>query len=120
MSPAAAWTAWCDAREPCTSTTVSSCRRKCARPRSARWSGSWAHIEDVVAASAGTPDQITERFAAMLGQVDRLRRAQLPTGDMTFAEAKRTVEIFVSDVKPLLEQDSPPSRSSRSRHCGPT
>ena len=66
-----------------------------------------AHIEDVVAAGAGTPDQIAERFAAMLepGLIDYVA-LQLPTGDMTFAEAKRTVELFVSDVKPLLEQDS--------------
>jgi hypothetical protein len=65
------------------------------------------HIEHVVAAGAGTPDQIAERFAAMLppGLIDYVA-LQLPTGDMTFAEAKCTVELFVSDVKPLLEKDS--------------
>lgn len=31
---------------------------------------------------------------------------QLPTGDMTFNDAKRTVELFATEVKPLLEKDS--------------
>ena len=65
------------------------------------------HIEHVVAAGAGTADQIAERFAAMLepGLIDYVA-LQLPTGDMTFDEAKRTVELFASDVKPVLEKDS--------------
>ena len=28
---------------------------------------------------------------------------QLPTGDMTFDEAKRTMDLFCSDVKPELD-----------------
>ena len=32
---------------------------------------------------------------------------QLPTGDMTFDEARRSLELFISDVKPQLEQASP-------------
>ena len=29
---------------------------------------------------------------------------QVPTGDMTFAEARRTFELFASEVKPQLER----------------
>ena len=66
-----------------------------------------AHHEDAISAGAGTTDQITERFAAMLepGLIDYVL-LQLPVGDMTFAEAKRTVDLFVSDVKPQLEKAS--------------
>jgi alkanesulfonate monooxygenase SsuD/methylene tetrahydromethanopterin reductase-like flavin-dependent oxidoreductase (luciferase family) len=66
-----------------------------------------AHIEHVVNAGAGTADQIAERFAAMLepGLIDYIA-LQLPTGDMTFAEAKRTVDLFASEVKPQLEKAS--------------
>jgi hypothetical protein len=28
---------------------------------------------------------------------------QLPTGDMTLDEAKRTMELFITEVKPQLE-----------------
>jgi alkanesulfonate monooxygenase SsuD/methylene tetrahydromethanopterin reductase-like flavin-dependent oxidoreductase (luciferase family) len=58
----------------------------------------------VVAAGAGTPDQVAERLAAFLelGLSDYLV-LQLPTGDMTFEEAKRTLELFVAEVKPRLE-----------------
>lgn len=31
---------------------------------------------------------------------------QHPTGDMTLAEARRTMDLFVSEVKPQLEQAS--------------
>jgi alkanesulfonate monooxygenase SsuD/methylene tetrahydromethanopterin reductase-like flavin-dependent oxidoreductase (luciferase family) len=63
-----------------------------------------AHIEDAVAAGAGTAAQIAERFAAMLepGLIEYVV-LQLPTGDMTFDEAKRTVELFATEVKPQLE-----------------
>ena len=65
------------------------------------------HHEDAISAGAGTADQIAERFAAMLepGLIDYVL-LQLPVGDMTFAEAKRTVDLFVSDVKPQLEKAS--------------
>ena len=64
------------------------------------------HIEDAVSAGAGTPDQITERFARILepGLIDYIA-LQLPTGDMTFDEAKRTVDLFVSEVKPRLDAE---------------
>jgi alkanesulfonate monooxygenase SsuD/methylene tetrahydromethanopterin reductase-like flavin-dependent oxidoreductase (luciferase family) len=66
-----------------------------------------AHIEDAIAAGAGTPDQIAERFAAILepGLTDYIV-LQLPTGDMTLAEAKRTMDLFIGEVKPQLERAS--------------
>jgi alkanesulfonate monooxygenase SsuD/methylene tetrahydromethanopterin reductase-like flavin-dependent oxidoreductase (luciferase family) len=69
--------------------------------------GILAHHEDAIAAGAGTTEQIAERFAAILepGLIDYLV-LQLPVGDMTFDEAKRTLELFISDVKPQLERTS--------------
>jgi alkanesulfonate monooxygenase SsuD/methylene tetrahydromethanopterin reductase-like flavin-dependent oxidoreductase (luciferase family) len=69
--------------------------------------GILAHHEDAIRAGAGTTDQIAERFAAMLepGLIDYVV-LQLPVGDMTFDEARRTLELFVADVKPQLEQAS--------------
>ena len=66
-----------------------------------------AHIDDAIAAGSGTAEQITDRFAAMLepGLIEHVA-LQLPTGDMTFDEAKRTLELFASEVKPRLEQTS--------------
>jgi alkanesulfonate monooxygenase SsuD/methylene tetrahydromethanopterin reductase-like flavin-dependent oxidoreductase (luciferase family) len=64
-----------------------------------------AHIEQTVAAGAGVPEQIAERFASVLesGRVDHIS-LQVPTGDMTYDEARRTVELFASEVKPALEK----------------
>jgi alkanesulfonate monooxygenase SsuD/methylene tetrahydromethanopterin reductase-like flavin-dependent oxidoreductase (luciferase family) len=66
-----------------------------------------AHVEDVIRAGAGTADQIAERWAAFLepGLIDYVA-LQLPAGDMTFDEAKHTLELFASEVKPRLEQAS--------------
>jgi alkanesulfonate monooxygenase SsuD/methylene tetrahydromethanopterin reductase-like flavin-dependent oxidoreductase (luciferase family) len=63
-----------------------------------------AHMEDAIQAGAGTADQIAERFAAILepGLIDHVV-LQLPVGDMTFDEAKRTLESFATVVKPQLE-----------------
>jgi hypothetical protein len=63
-----------------------------------------AHVEDAVRAGAGTAEQIKDRFAAILepGLTDYIV-LQIPTGDMTLDEAKRTMDIFCSDVKPSLE-----------------
>ncbi len=57
--------------------------------------------------AAGTAEQITERLAGILepGLTDYIV-LQLPTGDMTLDEARRTVEIFASEVKPQLETAS--------------
>jgi len=64
-----------------------------------------AHIEDTVTAGAGVPEQILERVGAILetGLVDHIA-LQVPTGDMTYDEARRTLELFASDVKPALEK----------------
>ena len=63
---------------------------------------------------AGTTEQIAERFAAILepGLIDHVE-LQLPTGDMTFDEARRTFELFAAEVKPQLEQASLRSRQRR-------
>jgi alkanesulfonate monooxygenase SsuD/methylene tetrahydromethanopterin reductase-like flavin-dependent oxidoreductase (luciferase family) len=63
-----------------------------------------AHIDDAIRAGAGTPEQIRDRFAGILeaGRTDYIV-LQIPTGDMTFDEAKRTMDLFCSDVKPELE-----------------
>ena len=64
-----------------------------------------AGIEEAIAAGAGMPAQTAERLAAMLepGLIDHIA-LQVPTGDMTYDEARRTVELFASDVKPALER----------------
>ena len=63
-----------------------------------------AHIDDAVRAGAGTPSQLRDRFGAILaeGLTDHVV-LQIPTGDMTFEEAKRTLDLFCSEVKPALE-----------------
>ncbi len=63
-----------------------------------------SHMEDAINAGAGTVDQIAERFAAILepGLTDYIV-LQLPTGDMTLEEAKRTMDLFITEVKPKLE-----------------
>lgn len=64
-----------------------------------------SHIDAAIEAGAGTAEQITERFAAILeqGLTDYLV-LQTPTGDMTLDEARRTIEIFCADVKPALDK----------------
>jgi alkanesulfonate monooxygenase SsuD/methylene tetrahydromethanopterin reductase-like flavin-dependent oxidoreductase (luciferase family) len=65
------------------------------------------HMEDAIAFGAGTTDQIAERLVAILepGLVEHVA-LQLPTGDMTFDESRRSLELFASEVKPQLEQAS--------------
>jgi alkanesulfonate monooxygenase SsuD/methylene tetrahydromethanopterin reductase-like flavin-dependent oxidoreductase (luciferase family) len=64
-----------------------------------------SHIEHAINAGAGTVDQIAERFAGILepGLTDYIV-LQLPTGDMTLDEAKRTMDLFITEVKPQLER----------------
>jgi hypothetical protein len=66
-----------------------------------------AHIEDAIAAGSGTVEQIAERFAAIL-EPELIEHVdlQLPTGDMTFDEARRTFELFAAEVKPQLESST--------------
>jgi hypothetical protein len=61
-------------------------------------------MEDAIHFGAGTAEQIKDRFAAVLapGLTDYIV-LQLPVGDMTLDEAKRTMDVFCSDVKPSLE-----------------
>jgi alkanesulfonate monooxygenase SsuD/methylene tetrahydromethanopterin reductase-like flavin-dependent oxidoreductase (luciferase family) len=64
-----------------------------------------AYTEEAVTTGAGTPDQIAERLAAVLeqGLTDYIV-LQLPVGDMTIDEARRTLELFAAEVKPQLEK----------------
>jgi alkanesulfonate monooxygenase SsuD/methylene tetrahydromethanopterin reductase-like flavin-dependent oxidoreductase (luciferase family) len=62
------------------------------------------HYEDAMRAGAGTPSQITERLGAVLemGLTDFII-FQIPSGDMTMDEARSTLELFITEVKPQLE-----------------
>jgi alkanesulfonate monooxygenase SsuD/methylene tetrahydromethanopterin reductase-like flavin-dependent oxidoreductase (luciferase family) len=53
---------------------------------------------------SGTPEQVAEFLQGYLdtGLSDYIV-LQLPTGDMTFAEAKRSLELFITDVIPALK-----------------
>jgi alkanesulfonate monooxygenase SsuD/methylene tetrahydromethanopterin reductase-like flavin-dependent oxidoreductase (luciferase family) len=61
-------------------------------------------IDQAIQFGAGTAEQIRDRFAAILaeGLTDYIV-LQIPTGDMSFDEAKRTLDIFCAKVKPDLE-----------------
>jgi alkanesulfonate monooxygenase SsuD/methylene tetrahydromethanopterin reductase-like flavin-dependent oxidoreductase (luciferase family) len=63
-----------------------------------------AHIDDAIRAGAGTAEAIADRLAGILadGRTDFIV-LQIPVGDMTFEEAKHTLDVFCSDVKPKLE-----------------
>jgi alkanesulfonate monooxygenase SsuD/methylene tetrahydromethanopterin reductase-like flavin-dependent oxidoreductase (luciferase family) len=54
-------------------------------------------------ANSGTPAQVRDRLAAYIaeGRSDYII-LQLPTGDMTFEESKRTLELFIDEVMPAL------------------
>ena len=66
-----------------------------------------AHMEDAIHAGAGTAAQIKDRFAGILasGLTDYIV-LQIPTGDMTLDETKRTMDLFINQVKPQLEADA--------------
>jgi alkanesulfonate monooxygenase SsuD/methylene tetrahydromethanopterin reductase-like flavin-dependent oxidoreductase (luciferase family) len=63
-----------------------------------------ANMDLAIQFGAGTPGQIAERIAALLddGMADYIC-FMMPTGDMTFDEAKRTLELFITEVQPQLE-----------------
>jgi alkanesulfonate monooxygenase SsuD/methylene tetrahydromethanopterin reductase-like flavin-dependent oxidoreductase (luciferase family) len=63
-----------------------------------------ANVDLAIQFGAGSPGQIAERIAALLedGMVDYIC-FMLPTGDMTFDEAKRTLELFITEVQPQLQ-----------------
>jgi alkanesulfonate monooxygenase SsuD/methylene tetrahydromethanopterin reductase-like flavin-dependent oxidoreductase (luciferase family) len=62
-------------------------------------------MEPAISFGAGTTGQIAERLAGMLedGLSDYIC-FMLPTGDMTLYEARRTLDLFVTEVKPQLDQ----------------
>ncbi len=63
-----------------------------------------AGLDVAIAAGAGTPSQIAERFAMLLepGLIDRIV-LMTPAGDMTMDESRKTLELFATEVKPQLE-----------------
>ena len=64
-----------------------------------------SHIDIAIKAGAGTPSQLRDRLSGILamGMTDHIV-LQIPTGDMTFEEARRTMDLFCSEVKPDLEK----------------
>jgi alkanesulfonate monooxygenase SsuD/methylene tetrahydromethanopterin reductase-like flavin-dependent oxidoreductase (luciferase family) len=66
-----------------------------------------ANMDLAIKTGAGTPGQIAERLAGLLedGMTDYIC-FMLPTGDMTLDEAKRTLELFITEVKPQLQQQT--------------
>jgi alkanesulfonate monooxygenase SsuD/methylene tetrahydromethanopterin reductase-like flavin-dependent oxidoreductase (luciferase family) len=63
-----------------------------------------AGLQEAVKFGAGTPSQLADRMASMLepGLIDRLV-LMTPTGDITMAESRKTLELFATEVKPQLE-----------------
>ncbi len=62
------------------------------------------NIDVAVRAGAGTPNQIQDRLGPLVeSRLSDYFVLQIPTGDMTFGEAQRTLELFASEVKPALE-----------------
>jgi alkanesulfonate monooxygenase SsuD/methylene tetrahydromethanopterin reductase-like flavin-dependent oxidoreductase (luciferase family) len=69
-----------------------------------------ANMEPAIEIGAGTPPQIVERIGAVLedGMADYIC-FMFPTGDMTFEESRRTLELLITEVIPQLEPS--PARS---------
>ena len=69
-----------------------------------------ANMDLAVQFGAGTPRQIAERVAALLddGMADYIC-FMFPTGDMSYDEARRTLELFVTEVMPELEPSAAPN-----------
>jgi alkanesulfonate monooxygenase SsuD/methylene tetrahydromethanopterin reductase-like flavin-dependent oxidoreductase (luciferase family) len=63
-----------------------------------------ANMEPAIVIGAGTPPQIVERIGALLedGMADYIC-FMFPTGDMTFEESRRTLELLITEVIPQLE-----------------
>lgn len=63
-----------------------------------------SHIDAAIEAGHGTPAKIIDRFGQMMadGRVQHIV-LQTPTGDITLAEARSTLELFCSEVQPVLE-----------------
>jgi len=69
-----------------------------------------ANMEPAIQIGSGTPNQIVERVGALLddGMADYVA-FMFPTGDMTFEESRRTLELLITEVIPQLEPS--PARS---------
>jgi len=65
--------------------------------------GGEAALMPTLTADSGTVSQVTEALQAMLadGRTDYII-LQLPTGDMTYAESRATLETFIERVAPEL------------------
>jgi alkanesulfonate monooxygenase SsuD/methylene tetrahydromethanopterin reductase-like flavin-dependent oxidoreductase (luciferase family) len=61
--------------------------------------------EDNIEYGHGTPARIVDRFAEVIeqGMVEHFV-LQTPTGDITMAEARSTLELFCGEVQPVLER----------------
>jgi len=62
----------------------------------------------MLTANSGTPAQVVERLRAYIaeGRSDYLV-LQIPTGDMTFAEARDSLQLFIDEVMPALAHVAP-------------
>jgi alkanesulfonate monooxygenase SsuD/methylene tetrahydromethanopterin reductase-like flavin-dependent oxidoreductase (luciferase family) len=60
--------------------------------------------EAMIESGYGTPAKVTDRLGEVVadGRVDHFV-IQVPTGDMTLDEAKQTLDLFCSEVQPVLE-----------------
>ena len=69
-----------------------------------------ANMEPAIQIGSGTPAQIVERVGSLLedGMADYIC-FMFPTGDMSFEESKRTLELLITEVIPQLEPS--PTRS---------
>jgi alkanesulfonate monooxygenase SsuD/methylene tetrahydromethanopterin reductase-like flavin-dependent oxidoreductase (luciferase family) len=69
-----------------------------------------ANMEPAIQIGSGTPAQIVERVGSLLddGMADYIA-FMFPTGDMTFEESRRTLELLITEVIPQLEPS--PARS---------
>ena len=86
-------------------------------------------IEEAITAGAGVPEQIAERFAGVLepGYVDHIA-LQVPTGDMSYDEARRTVDLFArrghagarEAVRRLIPSQARTRRARRTSATGAT
>ena len=88
----------------CTSTTTWWCPKKSATPRSdvARDHGSHGGCHSIRRRDCRADQGSLRRDPG--ARPHRLHRAAAPVGDMTLDEAKRTMDVFCSDVKPRLKE----------------
>jgi alkanesulfonate monooxygenase SsuD/methylene tetrahydromethanopterin reductase-like flavin-dependent oxidoreductase (luciferase family) len=64
-----------------------------------------ANMDVAIEFGAGTPEQIADRMALLLddGMADYVC-LMFPAGDMTIDESRRTLELFITEVQPQLQQ----------------